>query len=90
MSAVIDTSMGSDMDIDIAMDTDAASLDAHPPQGPGLESGFPIASDDVLSSVDEEVRAADSRVRAFVVKRPLVALGAALAGGYLVGRLLAR
>lgn len=43
-----------------------------------------------LAALDARVARADRSVREFVVRRPLVALGAALAGGFVIGRLLAR
>ena len=37
-----------------------------------------------------QARALDGSLRAFIVERPLVALGAALVGGFVLGRLLGR
>jgi len=45
---------------------------------------------DAGAELAAQARAIDQSVRAFVVERPLIALGAALAGGFLLGRLLAR
>ena len=49
-----------------------------------------ISPDEVAPKVVEKVRAADEKLVAFVRERPLVALCAAVATGYLVGRLISR
>lgn len=49
-----------------------------------------ISPDEVVPKVAEKVRAADEKLVAFVRERPLVALCAAVATGYLVGRLISR
>jgi ElaB/YqjD/DUF883 family membrane-anchored ribosome-binding protein len=49
-----------------------------------------ISAEDVVPAVAEKVRAADEKLVAFVRERPLVALCAAAATGYLIGRLVSR
>jgi ElaB/YqjD/DUF883 family membrane-anchored ribosome-binding protein len=49
-----------------------------------------ISPDEGVSKVAEKVRGADEKLVAFVRERPLVALCAAVATGYLVGRLISR
>jgi ElaB/YqjD/DUF883 family membrane-anchored ribosome-binding protein len=49
-----------------------------------------INPDEVVPKVAEKVRAADEKLVAFVRERPIVALCAAVATGYLVGRLISR
>jgi ElaB/YqjD/DUF883 family membrane-anchored ribosome-binding protein len=49
-----------------------------------------ISPDEVAPKVAEKVRAADEKLVTFVRERPLVALCAAVATGYLVGRLISR
>lgn len=66
----------------LLMDHESAPNDT---DGPVTE-----APRDVGAELASQARAIDGAVRAFVVERPLVALGAALAGGFLLGRLLAR
>ena len=49
-----------------------------------------ISPDEVAPKVAEKVRAADEQLVRVVRERPLVALCAAIATGYLVGRLISR
>jgi hypothetical protein len=42
-----------------------------------------------LEALEPTLRQVDVRLRSFARERPLLALGGALLGGYLVGRLLA-
>lgn len=60
------------------------------PNGEDAERSFVAATEDAAAAVDERVRSLDEWVRALVVERPFVAVAAALAGGYLIGRLAAR
>ena len=46
--------------------------------------------EDVVASLRERAVALDAEVRRFVVERPVVALVGAIAGGFLIGRLLSR
>ena len=46
--------------------------------------------DEVVPKIVQKVRGADEKVIAFVRERPIVALAAALAAGYLVGRVVSR
>lgn len=64
-----------------------------PPNGTApADDGAPPVPDlaTTITVLDERVRALDDRVRRFVVERPLVALAGAVAGGFLIGRLLSR
>jgi len=45
---------------------------------------------DVVPKIVQTVRTADDKVVAFVRERPLVTLAAALAAGYLIGRVVSR
>ncbi len=45
---------------------------------------------EVAPKLVQKAKAADEKLVAFVCERPLLALGAALAAGYLVGRLMSR
>ena len=57
---------------------------------PTVDPADDIAAEQVLAAVDARVRAADSKLRDLVAERPLLALGVAIAGGFLIGRLLSR
>jgi ElaB/YqjD/DUF883 family membrane-anchored ribosome-binding protein len=46
--------------------------------------------EDVVPKIVQKVRTADEKVVAFVRERPLVSLVAALAAGYLIGRVVSR
>ena len=48
-----------------------------------------FAADFVPKMVDQ-VKSADDKVVAFVKKRPLIAVGAAVAVGYMIGRIFTR
>ena len=52
--------------------------------------GFAAPVAEAFAAVDATARAVDGRVRNFVVRRPVVSLLGALAGGFLIGRLLSR
>ena len=53
------------------------------------DNGTPLA-DDPLAVAEARLRAVDASVRDFVVEHPIATLGIALAGGFLIGRLLSR
>jgi ElaB/YqjD/DUF883 family membrane-anchored ribosome-binding protein len=48
------------------------------------------AAEEVVPRLVQKAKAADEKVVAFVRERPVVALVAALAAGYVVGRLISR
>jgi hypothetical protein len=48
------------------------------------------AAGEVVPKIVQKVKATDEKLVAFVRERPVVALVAALAAGYLVGRVLSR
>jgi ElaB/YqjD/DUF883 family membrane-anchored ribosome-binding protein len=60
------------------------------PNGEDTERSFAVVAEDAAAAVDERVRSLDEWVRTLVVERPFVAVAAALAGGYLIGRLASR
>lgn len=45
---------------------------------------------DYLKDAQDGLREADQEIRDFVKENPLLALGMAVAGGYLIGRILSR
>lgn len=64
-----------------------------PPNGTApVDDGAPPAPDltTTIDVLEERARELDSRVRRFIVERPLLALAGAVAGGFLMGRLLSR
>lgn len=62
-----------------------------PPTDPNTRDAVDtLALDPMLTVMSEQLRDVDERVRRLVVERPVLALCGALAGGFLLGRLLNR
>ena len=65
-----------------------AFADAAPGRPDAEAAAAPL--EDALAAVSMTARRVDGTVRSFVVRRPVVALVGALAGGFLIGRILSR
>jgi hypothetical protein len=65
----------------VPMNDDAAPTNAEPAE--------PVEPD-APQTLDVRMHEVDASIRRFVAERPLVAIAGALAGGFLIGRLLSR
>jgi ElaB/YqjD/DUF883 family membrane-anchored ribosome-binding protein len=55
-----------------------------------MDANHVNGAEEMVPKLVQKARSADEKVVAFVRERPVVALAAALAAGYLVGRIISR
>ena len=91
----ITSASSSDMFVD-AVDDFGADAPMPPPLAGESEPSTPMFADAseqteaMMENVREKLSLADTRVRAFVERRPIVALFGAAAAGFLIGRIASR